>query len=307
MKVYESRALQALALPAVVGAAVISPSGASSKSANAQQPVPVRVAPLVAEYGQLVTVRGTARGYQPGSLVSVVFTANNGARRVIGKPRLNRASAWAVRFKAHSPGRVSASVAIAPAILTPAFGATATSAPVAIKVRTSLKTASSVLSSTLEGTIRPAGRYPVRVEYRNHGRWRYKTTIASNRLGRFRARIYIAHGSTRLRLRVKPANGFAASVPRHVRAVKLRPALASWYGDYGLPVACGGVLGSRQMGVANKSLPCGTRVTISYRGRTVTVPVIDRGPYIAGREYDLTGATARALRFDGVDTVMVSR
>lgn len=44
-------------------------------------------------------------------------------------------------------------------------------------------------------------------------------------------------------------------------------------------------------------------MTIRYNGRQVTVPVIDRGPYVGGREWDLTGATARALGFDGVGTI----
>ena len=83
------------------------------------------------------------------------------------------------------------------------------------------------------------------------------------------------------------------------------PALASWYGPglYGGHLACGGTLGPGTLGVANKSLPCGTRVTLRYHGREVTVPVIDRGPYVGGREWDLTGATARRLGFDGVGVV----
>jgi rare lipoprotein A (peptidoglycan hydrolase) len=55
-----------------------------------------------------------------------------------------------------------------------------------------------------------------------------------------------------------------------------------------------------QLGVANKTLPCGTMVTFVYNGRAIRVPVLDRGPYIAGREWDLTGATAEALRFPGL-------
>jgi len=57
------------------------------------------------------------------------------------------------------------------------------------------------------------------------------------------------------------------------------------------------------MGVANKTLPCGTLVTLRYAGRMVRVPVIDRGPYVAGREFDLTEATKRALGFGGVGEV----
>jgi rare lipoprotein A (peptidoglycan hydrolase) len=55
--------------------------------------------------------------------------------------------------------------------------------------------------------------------------------------------------------------------------------------------------------VANKTLPCGTEVIFRYGNRAIRVPVIDRGPYIAGREWDLTGAAAVALRFPGLGAV----
>ncbi len=79
--------------------------------------------------------------------------------------------------------------------------------------------------------------------------------------------------------------------------------IASVFTDYGLPVACGGVEHVAELGVANKTLPCGTMVTFVYNGRAVRVPVIDRGPYIAGREWDLTGATAEALHFPGLGPI----
>ncbi len=79
--------------------------------------------------------------------------------------------------------------------------------------------------------------------------------------------------------------------------------IASVYTDYGLPVACGGVLKVPELGVANKTLPCGTEVIFVYGGRAVRVPVIDRGPYIPGREWDLTGATAEALHFPGLGPI----
>jgi rare lipoprotein A (peptidoglycan hydrolase) len=39
----------------------------------------------------------------------------------------------------------------------------------------------------------------------------------------------------------------------------------------------------------------------------VTVPVVDRGPYVAGREWDLTGATKARLRFPSTGTVWSTR
>ncbi len=80
-------------------------------------------------------------------------------------------------------------------------------------------------------------------------------------------------------------------------------ALASDFTDYGLGLACGGLLGTSQLGVANLTLPCGTLVTFRYRGRALRVPVIDRGPYIVGRLWDLTGATAAELGFPGLDQI----
>ena len=82
--------------------------------------------------------------------------------------------------------------------------------------------------------------------------------------------------------------------------------VASVFRDYGYGLACGGVLGRDQLGVAHKTAPCGTPVTFTYGGRRITVPVIDRGPYIAGREWDLTGATADALAFPGLGQIQWS-
>jgi Lytic transglycolase len=73
--------------------------------------------------------------------------------------------------------------------------------------------------------------------------------------------------------------------------------IASWYGPgfYGNRTACGQTYTPEIVGVAHRTLPCGTLVVIEYRGRTMTVPVIDRGPYIAGRTLDLSYATHLAM------------
>jgi rare lipoprotein A (peptidoglycan hydrolase) len=88
-----------------------------------------------------------------------------------------------------------------------------------------------------------------------------------------------------------------------------RAAEASYYGPglYGNATACGGRLSPSTKGVAHKTLPCGTKVTLRYRGRTVRVPVIDRGPYAGNREYDLTAATKAKLRFGSTGRVLTTR
>jgi rare lipoprotein A (peptidoglycan hydrolase) len=57
------------------------------------------------------------------------------------------------------------------------------------------------------------------------------------------------------------------------------------------------------LGVAHKTLPCGTLVDLYKDGRTVTVPVVDRGPFRRGTSYDLTAATARALGVSATTTI----
>jgi rare lipoprotein A len=88
-----------------------------------------------------------------------------------------------------------------------------------------------------------------------------------------------------------------------------RYAQASWYGPgfFGERTGCGGTLGVGQLGVANKTLPCGSEVTLRNGRRVVRVPVIDRGPYVGGREFDLTAKTARLLRFYGHGAIQVAR
>lgn len=80
-----------------------------------------------------------------------------------------------------------------------------------------------------------------------------------------------------------------------------RVSVASFYGPgfYGRRTACGFALTTTLVGVAHRTLPCGTLITFRNRsnGRTVTMPVVDRGPYVAGREWDLTGGACVALGF----------
>ena len=73
----------------------------------------------------------------------------------------------------------------------------------------------------------------------------------------------------------------------------------SWYGPgfYGLRTACGQTLTTSLIGVASRTLPCGTLVTFRNPadGRVVTAPVVDRGPFVSGRQWDLTGGLCLAL------------
>jgi rare lipoprotein A len=70
----------------------------------------------------------------------------------------------------------------------------------------------------------------------------------------------------------------------------------------GSKVACGGPLNEGVMTAAHRTLPCGTKVRVTNKknGKSVTVMINDRGPFVSGRVIDVTPAAARALGFSGL-------
>ncbi|HEY1457959.1 MAG TPA: septal ring lytic transglycosylase RlpA family protein [Solirubrobacteraceae bacterium] len=156
-------------------------------------------------------------------------------------------------------------------------------------------------SARVAGVLRPGlAKRLVLLQAQRRGRWVTLAQARTGAHGRFVLR-YTPRRTVSELVRVRFPGDRSDSPSRHLagRLNVYRLALASWYGGGG-SLACGGILTSFTMGVANKTLPCGTLVTLRYDGRTVRVPVIDRGPYVAGREFDLTEATKRALGFEGV-------
>jgi len=109
-----------------------------------------------------------------------------------------------------------------------------------------------------------------------------------------------ARGTLRLVFAGDRANGRATAVAGPLSVYE--PVTVSWYDD-SATTACGF---HATYGVANRTLPCGTRVRLRRGGRTVTATVDDRGPYVYGRTYDLDQATAGALGFSGVGTIDAS-
>jgi hypothetical protein len=142
----------------------------------------------------------------------------------------------------------------------------------------------------VKGHVTPAiGRRVVVVKF---GDERVKTK--TNRRGRFVAKVKATDaGKHKVRVKARGDDVAAGSKDRAGKATVYRPALASWYGPglYGNGVACGGTLQPDTIGVAHKTLPCGTKLKLRYGNKTVNVEVIDRGPYSGDREFDLTEAT----------------
>jgi hypothetical protein len=143
----------------------------------------------------------------------------------------------------------------------------------------------------------------VRLEGRAGHGWRTLTTARTGGRGGFDLG-FVPSAPGRQQLRVRFA-GDRLNTDTGARAGVLtayRASQASWYSD-GATTGCGF---HAYYGVANTSLPCGTKVTFFNGGRTVTATVDDRGPYVGGRDWDLNQNTAAALGFGGVGTVWSS-
>jgi rare lipoprotein A len=160
----------------------------------------------------------------------------------------------------------------------------------------------------VRGKVRPSGRHRVKLAFRGADRGTRSVITKPN--GTFAVRWVPAQtGSYAVRAYGVHDRRIRSSSSAARKLTSYRLAGASYYGPgiFGNGVACGGTLLPGTMGVAHKMLPCGTMVKLRYHGRSATVPVIDRGPYVAGRDYDLTWAVKLKLGFPGVGTVLASR
>ena len=84
-------------------------------------------------------------------------------------------------------------------------------------------------------------------------------------------------------------------------------AVAGWYGP-GFErdrMASGEPYDPAAFSAAHRTLRLGTMLRVAYGGRAVTVRVNDRGPYVRGRDLDLSQAAAAALGLPGTGTVTV--
>lgn len=86
--------------------------------------------------------------------------------------------------------------------------------------------------------------------------------------------------------------------------------LASWY-DCAKPGECskskrtasGEKFNPWGMTAAHKTLPMGTMVRVTHKGKSVVVRINDRGPFVKGRTIDLSKGAARKIGCHGVCSV----
>jgi hypothetical protein len=299
-------AYSALPLALAAGVAGTAAHAATTPDASAAAATPFTVADPSLKFGQPLAVSGSAG---PGQPVTLEYSARKGRWTSIAKGTTAADGSYTLRGRVTRSGAARVTVASA----APTAGIARTDAR-RVTVRAALSTGARKRSAdvgaatTVKGRLRPAGAgRVVRLQARGtHGHWRTVAKGRTARTGRFAIRYAPTRtGSQSLRVAFR---GDRANSSVHRSAGSLdtwRWSFASRYDIYGGAVACGGSLGYNDMTVAHKSLPCGTKVTIKYHGRTAHATVRDRGPYVGGREFDLAGAVARKLHFDGIGSIRV--
>jgi rare lipoprotein A (peptidoglycan hydrolase) len=108
------------------------------------------------------------------------------------------------------------------------------------------------------------------------------------------------------------ALAFGSADIRNSDEPKLPQPAPTWYRALAAPygatasrdrTACGQRLEAETLGVAHPVLPCGVKIYISYEGTRVLTQVIDQGPFVPGREFDITKALADKIGLHGTQPI----
>lgn len=244
-------------------------------------------------------IRYRAKGSGTWHTVARQRTANNGRYDVRVKPR--RSGFWRAELRAGPEPQAAPATSL---------DTDTASEKVSVRSRTTARVHGrrAMVGDQVEvtGTVTPAGaRRRVSVQIGGE-----QLSGHAGRDGSFEIEWEVPRtGTFGVRVSARSNSDATGSHDAAGRVSVYRPAAASWYGPglYGNALACGGTLTPSTLGVANRSLPCGTKVHLRYGDRSITVPVVDRGPYAGNREYDLTSATRDALGFPDVGTVLTTR
>jgi hypothetical protein len=270
-------------------------------------------------YGASVTVTGKAVNAAPGTPLALEYAPGiNGLHwRKVGSAPVRSGGRFRMNVVLRRSGRVRVTGshttngihgASAAAASTPVVTSSSVqTVRVAARLRVRRHAISKLDGQTVDipGHLLPGqGGRTIHLDARVGGHWRSVASAHTGRRGGFNLK-YRAGEMGRRGLRVRFTGDHAnARVRTSVGTLTVyRISVASWYYDAG-NTACGF---HATYGVANKYLPCGTHVTFRHGGRTVTATVDDRGPFVAGREWDLNQTLAGALGFGGVGDVWSSR
>jgi hypothetical protein len=325
-------ALPMLAAPAL-GAGLAYAASPHASAHNAQSSIAATVQQRRIPYGQDLTVTGRAPAGEQGRTVDLEFLRAGGSGwRQIDATRIGRSD----RFRFHTRLRWSGTVKVTGSWPRPGSRPTGTTTTTTTPLPTTTPRPSSDTSNTthasstarrvtivallhvgrhssrdlgghavtVPGTILPRAQgRRIQLQAFTNGHWHTAAVARTGGSGRFSLH-FTPHSSTEwLRVRFGGNRSNAAATRRAGKVTVFNQSVASWYQDGG-STACGY---HAYYGVANLSLPCGTKVTFIYGGHSVTATVDDRGPYVGGRTWDLNQNTAGALGFGGVGNVWASQ
>jgi hypothetical protein len=259
-------------------------------------------------YGQNVVVEGTAPTSSSGRQVQLQFApAESSSWSTVSSSTVPSSG----RFRLSAPLKRSGLVrVVAPDSNSSTAASAASSTSHHVSVAARLRVRPRAINDLgghrvdVRGRLLPGvGGRKIRLEGRAGRGWQLLATARTSAGGRFVLRYTPSRGGhLQLRVRFRGDHANASSGARAGELTVFTPSVASWYNDGGT-TGCGF---HAYYGVANRTLPCGTRVRLMNGGRTVTATVDDRGPYVGGRDWDLNQNTAAALGFGGVGTVWVS-
>ena len=304
-RIYAATFALMLAIPATAVALTVGHN-------DTQSPIQAKLNHHHVSYGQPVTISGSAARARPGQKLTLEY-APAGARhwRRLASTRVRRNGHFRVAARLRRTGLVKVqgpapqpSPGTVPAATAPA--SPAQTVTVAAKLNLAEQSVSQVGGrwsaiqwQAAAGRVRPHRA----ARGLSHGRWRLLSKVRTGARGGFGLQANGASPGQQLRVRFR-----GDSLNTHVRkdagqTIDFQETIASWYNDAG-NTACGF---HAFYGVANKSLPCGTKVMFRNGSREVTATVDDRGPFVGGRTWDLNQNTAAALGFGGVGSVLSSR
>ena len=314
MRRHRIRRRRALAL-AILPATMISIGWGQASPAVSQEDESARQATVSAKpsvrFGDRAKLRGEFPD-APNSQVAILHReAGEGSFRRVDSARTGAGGSWSARVKPRHTGDWRAELSAPVAPLEDEVTPDGTSNTERIRVRSITKVAPAkrdVISGNgteIRGKVLPAGQRDVIVRIGNQTRRAH-----ADRNGRFQVKWEApGTGNYRVRAQAKSNNDASGSKDSGGSITAYRWAEASWYGPglYGNRTACGQTLSPSTQGVAHKSLPCGTKLSIRHGSREVHVRVIDRGPYVGNREFDLTSATKDDLGFSGTGRILVDK
>jgi rare lipoprotein A len=307
-----------LAALALLPIAALTATTTMAVTAGAAGTAEIETSKRSVRFGGGVTLRGTFSGAESAP-VEIQHRAKGGAWQEVRETQTDAQGAYSVRVKPRRSGDWRARLAAAPQALSTdgessapaaAAGAETRAARVAVRSRTRANVRGRHLTvgraAKIKGRVLPGGAGR-KVTIKVGGR---SVETRTDRDGSFAAR-WRASSTGTYKVQVKAAGNrlAAGSGDSSGKLTVYRSTSASWYGPglYGNATACGGTLTPSTLGVAHRTMPCGTKLRLRYKGRTVSVRVIDRGPFAGNREFDLTAATKQRLRFGSTGTVLSSK